>query len=333
MSDIKRRSFLKFGIGTGLLAAFAPKKASANVDQLLKRRPIEPVVISTWNHGMEANAGAWEVISADGNSLDAVEKGLRVTENDESNRSVGFGGLPDASGKVTLDACIMDWKSKCGSVACVTGIKHPVSVARKVMESTPHVMLVGKGAEKFAVKNGFEKIKMPIKESKKAWKDWKKEQKEMAKRPEVNHENHDTIGMLAMDKDGNISGACTTSGWAYKIPGRVGDSPIIGSGLFIDGDVGGAVATGLGEAIIRIAGSHTVVELMRQGMSPQEACKEAVERIIAKHDDLTGLQCAFLAINKNGEVGGYSVYNGFNYAIRKRDRNEMVETRFDREWS
>lgn len=193
-------------------------------------------------------------------------------------------------------------------------------------------MLVGQGARDFALSQGFNKVKSPLKEVKNDWKDWKKENKELFKKPQINHENHDTIGMLALDKYGNLSGACTTSGWAYKLPGRVGDSPIIGAGLFVDNEIGAACATGLGEAIIRIAGSHTVVELMRQGMSPGEACKAAVERIIAKHDDLTGLQCGFIAISKNGEYGGYSVYQGFNFALRTKDKNELINAGYNRNW-
>jgi isoaspartyl peptidase/L-asparaginase-like protein (Ntn-hydrolase superfamily) len=200
------------------------------------------------------------------------------------------------------------------------------------MEHTPHVMLVGTGAKQYALKNGFDTIKTPLPEVKEEWKKWKKEQAAIAKKPQINHENHDTIGLLAIDKDGRISGACTTSGWAYKLPGRLGDSPIIGAGLFIDQEVGGAVATGLGESIIRVAGAHTVVELMRHGRTPQEACKEAVDRLIRKHKDMTGLQCGFLAIDRFGNVGAYSVYNGFNYAYRDNSKEELIDSVFDRKW-
>jgi isoaspartyl peptidase/L-asparaginase-like protein (Ntn-hydrolase superfamily) len=302
------------------------------INKGLRRMAITPKVVSTWEHGLAANKAAWEVISAGGKSIDAVEKGLRVTESDLSNRSVGIGGRPDAQGHVTLDACIMDEKSRCGSVAFLEGIDHPISVARKVMEDTQHVMLVGEGAKEFALSKGFGKIKTPLPEVKKDYKKWKKEQEALAKKPAINVENHDTIGMLAIDSFGNISGACTTSGWAYKMHGRIGDSPIIGAGLFIDNEVGGAVATGLGEAIIRVAGSHTVVELMRQGNSPEEACKLAVERIISKHENMEGLQCGFLAIDKFGNVGGYSVFNGFNYAFTDAQKHMMVDTSFDRKW-
>jgi isoaspartyl peptidase/L-asparaginase-like protein (Ntn-hydrolase superfamily) len=212
------------------------------------------------------------------------------------------------------------------------GIAHPFSVARAVMETTQHVMLVGEGAEKFAIENGFEQAKMPIPEVKKDWQNWKKENKDLFKKPIINHENHDTIGMIAMDANGDLSGACTTSGWAYKMHGRVGDSPIIGAGLFVDNEIGAATSTGLGEAIIRVAGSSMVVELMRHGYTPLDACKEVVNRIIKKHSDLTNLQCGFIAIDKKGNIGSYSVYAGFNFALKTATEDKMVDAGFDRNW-
>ncbi len=331
---MKRRNFVKLGLAGAAVSVMKPSMAA----QLSEKQHNHemgtgaPVVVSTWSHGMAANASAWKVIESKGHALDAVEQGVMVTEMDIANRSVGIGGRPDRDGHVTLDACIMDEESRCGAVACLEGIDHPISVARKVMEETPHVMLVGSGARDFALEHGFGQTKTPIKEVKKDWKKWKKEQKEMVKKPEINHENHDTVGMLALDAKGRLSGSCTTSGWAYKIPGRVGDSPIIGAGLFVDGHVGAACATGMGEAVIRIAGSHTVVELMRQGLSPQQACEAAVERIIQKHKDLTGLQVGFLALNLEGEVGAYSVYSGFNYALKSNVRDELIDANYDREW-
>lgn len=332
MTKLNRRTFFKFSLATAGLSLIKPLRAAEFTGFYEDFGSFEPLVLSTWSHGLAANESAWSFIEKNASALDAVENGVRVTEADVTNRSVGIGGRPDRDGHLTLDACIMDHRSMCGSVACLEGIEHPISVARAVMEKTQHVMLVGQGARDFALSQGFNKVKSPLKEVKNDWKDWKKENKELFKKPQINHENHDTIGMLALDKYGNLSGACTTSGWAYKLPGRVGDSPIIGAGLFVDNEIGAACATGLGEAIIRIAGSHTVVELMRQGMSPGEACKAAVERIIAKHDDLTGLQCGFIAISKNGEYGGYSVYQGFNFALRTKDKNELINAGYNRNW-
>lgn len=329
---MKRRSFFKAGLSLGAISLIEPIKGADLFANSFEGTTTGPIVLSTWVHGLEANRAAWEVLSKGGSAVDAVEKGVRVTEADLTNRSVGVGGRPDRDGHVTLDACIMDEKSRCGAVAFMEGIAHPISVARAVMESTQHVMLVGEGAEKFAIENGFEQAKMPIPEVKKDWQEWKKENKDLFKKPTINHENHDTIGMIAMDAKGNLSGACTTSGWAYKMHGRVGDSPIIGAGLFVDNEVGAATSTGLGEAIIRVSGSSMVVELMRHGYTPLDACKEVVNRIIKKHSDLSNLQCGFIAIDKKGNIGAYSVYAGFNYALKTSTEDKMVDAGFDRNW-
>ena len=315
--------------GAGL--AINPLKSQAQSPENLAPKTDDPIVISTWIHGMEANAGAWTVLENGGSALDAVQKGVAVTESDMNNRSVGLAGRPDRDGHVTLDACIMDHDSRCGSVAFLEEIQHPIDVARAIMDKTPHVMLVGEGAQKWALENGFEKVdfEVPIPEVQKDYENWlvKSEYK-----TGVNVENHDTIGMLALGADGRMAGACTTSGMAYKIRGRVGDSPIIGAGLFIDGDVGGATATGVGEAMIRTAGCSAVVESMRRGASPEEACYDIVQRILKKHPGVEGMQVGFLAMNMQGEYGGYSVYNGFNYALRSKDRNEMVDAKYMRTW-
>lgn len=268
-----------------------------------------PLVISTWPN-VGANTAAWAVLSKSGSALDAVEQGARVPEADASETSVGYGGLPDRDGKVTLDACIMDDKGNCGSVAFVQGFMHPISIARLVMEKTKHVMLVGKGAEQFALDNGFKKENLLTPGAEKTWKEW---QKKNSYKPK----NHDTIGMLALDELGRLGGACTTSGMAFKMHGRVGDSPIIGAGLFVDGEVGAATATGVGEEMIRIAGSHTIVELMRQGRTPQEACEEAIARVIRKNGEARAkeLSVAFLALSKDGQVGAYSTVDEFEYTI------------------
>jgi N4-(beta-N-acetylglucosaminyl)-L-asparaginase len=283
----------------------------------------KPMVVSTWNHGMAANEAAWRVLQAQGRALDAVEAGVKVAEADPTVTSVGYGGYPDREGKVTLDACIMDEQGNCGAVAFLQHIKHPISVARLVMEKTPHVMLVGEGALRFALAQGFKKEKLLTPQAEKAWKAWLKTANY---KPVINVENHDTISMLALDAAGNLSGACTTSGAAWKMHGRVGDSPIIGAGLFVDNEVGGACATGLGEAVIRTVGSHLVVELMRQGHSPQKACQLAVERIVKRQKDYRDLQVGYLAMNKQGEVGAYSIHSGFNYAVHDGKSNRLIDS-------
>ena len=321
-----RRDFIKLSALVG--GSIITQSTCLADEQKVKNEtplPIEttkPIVISTWKHGIEANQAAWKILKKGGSALDAVEKGVMVTESDPTNQSVGLGGRPDREGKVTLDACIMNHENECGAVAFLQNIENPISVARKVMEETQHVMLAGAGALQFALEKGFKETNLLTEQSKKDWLKWLEDSKY---KPVINIENHDTIGLLAMDEAGNLSGACTTSGMAYKLHGRIGDSPIIGAGLFVDNEVGAACATGMGEAVIRIAGSAIVVELMRQGKSPKQACKEAVERIVKKHKNLENLQVGFIALNKNGEHGAYSVYNGFDYALRDKVREEMVE--------
>ena len=307
-----RRNFLKLSALTAGLFTFNKTKAVETITKAGGKQ-IKPVVLSTWKHGIEANAGAWKVLSANGTALDAVEKGVMVTEDDFTNLSVGLGGLPDRDGHVTLDASIMDEKGRCGGVAFLERIKHPISVARMVMEKTQHVLMVGEGAQKFALDNGFKlESKNLSPEAEKAYKEWLKKSEY---KPMMNIENHDTIGMVALDANGNLSGSCTTSGLAYKMHGRVGDSPIIGAGMYVDNEVGAACATGVGETVLRICGSYLVVELMRQGLSPEEACKKAVERLMKKNPNYKEVQVGFLALNKNGEHGAYSLQKGFNYAL------------------
>ncbi|SCC27968.1 asparaginase [Chitinophaga costaii] len=309
----------------------------------------KPIVISTWDFGLTANKGAWEVLSNKGRALDAVEAGVKIPEADPKISTIGYGGYPDRDGRVTLDACIMDEMGNCGSVAALENIVHAISVARAVMEKTPHVMIVGDGAFQFAQAQGFPKVTLLTPDAEKAWKEWLKTSEY---KPQINIENksyngnvsttfnplrlpgnqynHDTIGMLAMDAQGNLSGACTTSGMAFKMHGRVGDSPIIGAGLYIDNEVGGATATGVGEEVIRICGSHLVVELMRQGYPPEKACQEAVERIVKKNKQRASqLQVGFLALNKKGEYGAYCLQKGFSYAVcTAADKNVLLNSSF-----
>jgi N4-(beta-N-acetylglucosaminyl)-L-asparaginase len=325
------------GIGSFSLASFTNSKNAVR----------KPIVISTWNEGINANKAAWKILGAGGRALDAVEQGVMVTEASQ-NCCVGLGANPDRDGFVTLDSCIMDENANCGSVAFLERIKHPVSVARRVMEKTPHVMLVGSGAQQFAVAEGFPLE--PQKLSDDAEKNYREWLRKSEYKPVINIENgkkqtafvpvpthlengdwnHDTIGMVAMDAAGNLSGSCTTSGMGFKMRGRLGDSPIIGAGLFVDNEVGAATATGQGEDVIRICGSHLVVELMRQGLSPEAACKKAVERIIKiKGTKAKDIQVGFIAINKQGEYGGYCIQKGFNFAVcYADDKNFMVDGKY-----
>jgi len=281
-----------------------------------------PMIISTWPHGVAANAVAWEVLTQGGRALDAVEKGVNVTELDPKITSVGYGGYPDRDGFITLDSCIMDERGNAGSVTFLQHIKTPVSVARMVMEKTNHVMLSGEGALQFALANGFKKEELHTEFSRMSWEDWIKKNNYMP----VNEHNHDTISMLAIDENGDLCGACSTSGTAFKYHGRVGDSPIIGAGLYVDNEIGGAGATGVGEVIMKILGTHTIVESMRHGNSPQEACEEAVQRALKKLPDLRNQPVYFIALNKEGEYGAYGTDTEFKYAIyTKEEGNRLIQ--------
>ncbi len=256
-----RRKFLKLSLLSSAALLAGKNLFAKSIQYSEVKYPAlkdEPIVISTWDFGKEANAAAWQILDSGGNALDAVETGVKVPEADPNNQSVGLGGRPDRDGHVTLDACIMDENSRCGAVACLEHVVHAISVARLVMEKTPHVLVVGDGALQLALENGFKKENLLTPKSEQDWKDWLKESKYApVKNIENEHyhkdgdipgdkKNHDTIGMIAMDKAGNLSGACTTSGMAYKIHGRVGDSPIIGAGLFVDNEIGAATSTGVG---------------------------------------------------------------------------------------
>ncbi len=325
-----RRALIRGTVAAASLAAASTVKAATAPGA---------IVVSTWDFGVAANQAAWEVLRKGGWALDAVEAGARVPEVDMKNHSVGRAGYPDRDGHVSLDASIMDEAYNCGAVAALEHIAHPISVARRVMEKTPHVLLVGDGALQFALQQGFKKEELLTPESKAAWKEWLKTAQY---RPVTNSEmktygqapgskvpgdvhNHDTLGMLALDAQGRLSGACTTSGMAWKLRGRVGDSPIIGAGLYVDGEVGAATSTGVGEEVIRTAGSFLVVELMRQGRSPQQACEEAVMRIVHRRPEASKtLQVGFLALSKSGEVGAYAIQRGFVYARCDGTRTDAV---------
>lgn len=339
---MKRRNFLQQTILTtgALVSGTGAVVAASDNGRTTTKKFKGPIVISTWDFGQAANAAAWEILKEGGRALDAVEAGVKVPEADPKNVTVGYGGMPDRDGRVTLDACIMDEYYNCGSVMCMEHIMHPISVARLVMEKTPHIVLAGDGALQFALANGFKKENLLTPESEKAWKEWLKtakyepvmniENRQFNKENDPmpgGPENHDTIGMLAIDAKGNLSGACTTSGMAFKIHGRVGDSPIIGAGLYVDNEIGAATSTGVGEEVIRIVGSHLVVELMRQGRSPQKACEEAVRRIIKRNPEKAKtLQVGFLAINKKGQYGAFALQKGFTYSVRNADTDKVFKS-------
>lgn len=314
---MKRRDFIKKS--TFFSSAYALPKSN-NLNDFDLSNP-EPVVISTWDHGLLANRVSWDILAAGGKSLDAVEEGVRVVESDPNIRTVGMGGYPDREGIVTLDACIMDYESNCGSVAFLRDIINPISVARKVMEETPHVMLVGQGAKNFALKKGFKETNLLTDLSRKEWNSWKISSKYESI---INIENHDTISSLALSGDGRLAGACTTSGSAYKMHGRVGDSPIIGAGLFLDNQVGAAAATGLGEAVIKSSGSAMVVEAMRNGASPQDACENVILRILKMNKQTENLQVGFIALDIRGNVGAFSIKKGFNYALSNQKGGHLL---------
>ena len=335
---MNRKHFLK--ISSLGLTALSVTKVQAFADA-----PMKPIVISTWDSGMAVNAAAWPILEKGGRALDAIEAGAISIEN-KIDCCVGLGGYPDRDGIVTLDACVMDEHSNCGAVAGLEDIKHPISVARKVMENTPHVLLVGNGAQQFALENGFVKEpKVLSKDAQNAYKDWLKKNDY---KPEINIENkktfsgpfaptffddgkpnHDTMGLLAMDKKGNMSGGVTTSGMAFKVHGRVGDSPVIGAGLFVDNEIGCATSSGVGEEVIRICGTHLVVEFMRQGYSPENACRKAVERIVNRDKTKAKmLQVGFLAMNKKGEHGAYAIQKGFVYSLKTESENKIITAKW-----
>ncbi len=335
---INRRKFLQLSALTAPLIT-ARRSFANGLEGTTK-----PIVVSTWDSGMAVNAEAWKILSANGRALDAVEAGAMHIEN-EINCCVGLGGYPDRDGIVTLDSCIMDEHANCGAVAGIERIKHPVSVARKVMEKTPHVILVGAGAQQFALENGFPLESGELSnDAKNAYTQWLKKSDY---KPIINIErkqgngpfapnffddgspNHDTMGLVAMDAANNLSGAVTTSGMAFKLHGRVGDSPIIGAGLFVDNEVGAATSSGTGEEVIRICGTHLVVEFMRQGLSPEMACKKAVERIVKRDKEKAKtLQVGFLALNKKGQYGAYAIQKGFVFSVKSGRENQIHESKF-----
>jgi len=329
-----RREFLELPLlGVPLLLAVTGKAQTYTTASTMKVKT--PVVVSTWDSGVTANNAAWPVLRKGGSAIDAVEAGGRASES-EPSCCVGLDAWPDRDGKVTLDACIMNGNGDCGGVSFLERISHPVSVARAVMEKTPHVLLSGVGAQEFAVANGFKLENGELSDdAKKEWSEWLKK---ADYKPKINVEaggsqktlilqfapyyfdngqpNHDTMGTVAMDALGGLAGMVTTSGMAFKMRGRVGDSPIIGAGLFVDNEVGAATSSGVGEEVIRICGTHTIIEQMRFGRMPEQACREAVRRIV-KRDPVKAkeFQVGFIALSKAGLIGAFSVQKGFVFTV------------------
>jgi N4-(beta-N-acetylglucosaminyl)-L-asparaginase len=336
---LNRRKFIQFTGFTGLATLLGKEGWSNAPGAGLKGKPI---VISTWGSNVRANSEAWTLLAAGKPAIDAVVAGVQIPEANPRDNSVGFGGLPDRDGHVTLDSCVMDHKGRCGAVMALEHIMHPVLVAKAVMEQTPHVQLVGEGALRFALSLGMKKENLLTPESEKIWKDWLKNSrydpmdtlKEFEKANKKESEpypwpspvlNHDTIGMVALDNEGNLGGACTTSGMAFKMNGRVGDSPIIGAGLFVDNEVGAASATGVGEEVVKVCGAHTIIESMRRGLTPEAACREAIRRIVKnKGAEAKNVQVGFLAINNKGQHGGFAINKNFTYAVTTKEGTKVV---------
>jgi isoaspartyl peptidase/L-asparaginase-like protein (Ntn-hydrolase superfamily) len=273
-----------------------------------------PLIVSTWPFGKAANEAALKVLLQGASILDAVEQGIWVTESDPGNSSVGLSGKPNAAGVVQLDACIMHGPDhKAGSVAGLEGIRHPISAARRVMEKTRHVLLVGEGARMFALEEALESVEL---NSRERYDQWQKQRAAQRSKPaEKKPDNHDTIALLVLGTNGHIAGGCSTSGLDGKLPGRVGDSPIIGSGLYVDNEVGAAGATGLGENVMRYCASFLIVEFMRQGMSPQEACVQTIQRIMRTEPKGANLSINFVALDKHGRYGAAGTDQGFQYSV------------------
>ncbi len=324
-----RRKFIQAATIAGSSIAILDPKALLSNDNKSSREARsnirKPIVISTWDFKLPVNETGYGILKQGGSLLDAIEASINLVEADPKITSVGRGGYPDRDGRVTLDACIMDENGNAGSVACIENIAHPISVARRVMEKTPHVVLAGDGALQFAIEQGFKKEELLTEMARAAYQKWLKE---ADYKPPIDGTNHDTIGLLAMDGNGNLAGGCSTSGLAWKMHGRVGDSPLIGDGLYVDNEIGAATSTGLGEACIKVAGSFLVVESMRNGKSPVEACRIAIERVIRKqpqYKEVKDFLVGFVAMNKQGEVGAMSYRKGLQYSLCKDGVNTVID--------
>jgi len=311
--NMSRRKFVSraaLGLAAGAAAAQA---------QTAPEEGEKPLIVSTWPFGKPANDAALKIMLDGGMILDAIERGIWVTEDAAPNKSVGLGGSPNAAGFVQLDSCIMFGPGhKAGSVAAIEGIRHPISAARLVMEKTKHVMLAGEGARVFALEQGLESVPVDDREFYEKWRE--KRKTSQPKKPD----NHDTIALLALGADGTVAGGCSTSGLAGKLPGRVGDSPILGSGLYVDNDVGAAGATGVGENVMRYCASFMIVEFMRQGLSPHEAIVKVIQRIV-KSEGRDDLHINFIALDKHGRHGAAGTDSSFKYAVATPSKSVVLD--------
>jgi isoaspartyl peptidase/L-asparaginase-like protein (Ntn-hydrolase superfamily) len=310
----------------------------------------DPIILSTWSFGKQANAAAWPALIAGGSALDAVEAACGHAEADLTNHTVGRGGYPDRDGNVSLDASIMLAPARCGAVAAVRRTQHAISLARRVMEHTRHVMLAGEGADLFAVEQGLQPADLLTDEARDAWLKWRDAQKrdggaattrpgaagprrnveelglrdvDLAKRDM--ERTHDTIGSLAIDARGTLAGGCSTSGLAFKLPGRVGDSPIIGHGLYVDPTIGAAVTTGHGELMMGVCATFLAVEAMRRGAKPLDAALEVLDRAKSSYDLGPEDQIGIIVLSKTGQWSSAALRDGFRTAVRTRDRDELVD--------
>jgi len=308
-AEASRRDFLRGAAAAAMLPVACSKKQAPACEL--------PIVIATWDHGVELCAAAQQVFARGGDLLDALEKGTNVVEDDPAVHTVGLNGLPNEDGVTQLDAAIMDGRThRAGAVAALERIRNPISVARKVMERTEHVLLVGAGAGKFARKMGFTEQDLMTPEVRAAW--------ERGERPRFwrDGERHDTVCCIGMDANRNLATAASTSGLPNKLAGRVGDTSLIGAGSYCDNEIGGAAATGIGELAICNSASFAIVERMRAGVDPTRACEEILARIIAKRPEITtapGVVLAFIAMNKAGEVGAaaHQLPHSFQYAVSR----------------
>ncbi len=314
---MERRDFMRAGAlawtGLSLARSAAAETPGADASKF-------PTVVSTWDFGKAANRTAYDLLHQGGSPLDAVQQGVMVVEADPAVDSVGIGGLPNSEGVVELDGAVMDGSTlDAGSVGGLRNIKHPVAVARKVMDETPHVMLVGDGALRFALQYGFQEEQLLTDAARARW----EEQRAGSDNPQP--AGHDTIGMVGRAVDGRMATACTTSGLAWKLPGRVGDSPLIGHGLYCDEQAGGAVATGVGEEVIRVCGSYQVVEYMRQGLDPGVAVRRVLQRILRRKGAAEPQFVGLLALRADGEIGYASTTPGFQVAVTRMGEHELID--------